>query len=178
MSELSTMARPYAKAAFEYAAAAGALQGWHDMLHTAALVVSDEKVATLLSSPSYTVIQQVDAVAMILGDDIDEPLRNFLAALAKNRRLPVLPKVFELFKAMKDAHERKVDVELVAAAPISPEQQQALAAALSRRLEREVSLATSIDESLIGGLVIRAGDTVFDGSVRGRLAQLAKALNS
>lgn len=178
MSEVGTLARPYAKAAFEYAAAAGDLQGWHDRLHTAALVVGDDKVSDLLRSPVYTVEQQADAVAMILGDELEEPVRNFLAALAKNRRLPLLPKVFELFKAMKDAREQKIDVELISAAPITPEQQQTLVAALSRRLEREVSLSTSVDESLVGGLVVRAGDQIFDGSIRGRLAQLAKALNS
>lgn len=178
MSEVGTLARPYAKAAFEYAVTAGDLQRWHDSLHTAALVVGDEKVSNLLRSPVYTVEQQVDAVAMILGDELEEPVRNFLAALAKNRRLPLLPKVFELFKTMKDAHERTVDVELISAAPITPEQQQTLVTALSRRLEREVSLSTSVDESLVGGLVVRAGDQIFDGSIRGRLAQLAKALNS
>lgn len=178
MSELSTLARPYAKAAFEYAAAANALQAWDEMLHGAALVVSDDKVADLLSSPSYTVAGQVEVVAEILGDSIDGPMRNFLTALAKNRRLPMLPKILELFRGMKDARERRVEVEVVAADDISPEQQQSLAAALSRRLEREVALSTTIDKSLIGGLVIRAGDTVFDGSVRGRLTKLAKALNS
>lgn len=178
MSELGTLARPYAKAAFEYASEAGVLQQWHDMLQTAAIVVGEEKVANLLSSPSYTVGQQVEKIAEVLGDVIDESMRNFLAALARNRRLGMLPKVLELFQTMKAAHERSIDVEVIAVEALTPEQQNTLVQALSRRLEREVSLSTSIDKSLIGGLVIRAGDTVFDGSVKGRLAKLAEALNS
>jgi len=178
MSELGTLARPYAKAAFEYASAANGLQSWDDMLRTAALVVSDGKIADLLSSPSYTAAQQVEQIAEVLGDSIDDRLRNFLTALARNRRLSMLPKIHELFRAMKDVHERKIEVELVAADELTPEQQQGLAAVLSRRLEREVVLTTSIDKALIGGVVIRAGDMVFDASLRGRLGKLAKALNS
>lgn len=178
MAELSTLARPYAKAAFQYAADASDLQGWSDSLAVAAAVASQDTVVKLLSSPSYTATQQAEKTIEVCGDALNEKSRSFVQVLAENRRLQLLPQIYQQFEVLKANREKTVEVSVVSASEISTEQQEKLASALSSKLEREVSMQVSIDDSLIGGVVVRAGDTVIDGSIRGRLAKLAEVLNS
>ena len=101
-----------------------------------------------------------------------------MRVLAENRRLQLLPQIYQQFEVLKANREKTVEVNVVSATEISTEQQNKLASALSAKLEREVNMQVSVDDSLIGGAVVRAGDTVIDGSIRGRLAKLAEALNS
>jgi F-type H+-transporting ATPase subunit delta len=178
MAELSTLARPYAKAAFQYAADASDLQGWSNSLAVAAAVASQDTVVKLLSSPSYTATQQAEKTIEVCGDALNEKSRSFVQVLAENRRLQLLPQIYQQFEVLKANREKTVEVNVVSASEISTEQQEKLASALSSKLEREVSMQVSIDDSLIGGVVVRAGDTVIDGSIRGRLAKLAEVLNS
>lgn len=178
MAELSTLARPYAKAAFEYAAAEGQLEKWLEALALSAAVAQQSKVVALLQSPNYMAAVQADKLIEICGDKLDEKQQNFLRLLAENRRLVLLPEIHEQFQILKANREKAVTVELIAASEISAEQQDKLTKALSTRLEREISMQVTIDKSLLGGAVIRAGDTVIDGSIRGRLTKLAEALNS
>lgn len=178
MAELSTLARPYAKAAFEYAADAGDLQGWSSSLAVAAAVAQQDAVEKLLSSPSYTAAQQAEKVVEICGDALTPKTLNFVQVLAENRRLQLLPQIYQQFEVLKANREKTVDVSVTAAVQISAEQQEKLASALSAKLERTVNMQVAVDSSLIGGAVVRAGDTVIDGSIRGRLAKLAEALNS
>lgn len=178
MAELSTLARPYAKAAFEYASAANHLQGWSTSLATAAAVTQQTAVQQLLSSPNYTAEQQANAVIEICGDQLSDKEQNFLRIVAENRRLQLLPQVSAQFNVMKANREKAVDVDVVSATELDDEQQQKLSDALSVKLERTVKLQVSVDKSLLGGALIRAGDTVIDGSIRGRLAKLAESLNS
>ena len=178
MAELSTLARPYAKAAFEYAAQAGELQSWSDSLATAGSVAQQPNVVKLLSSPSVTAQQQVTALIEICGDALDERGQNFLTVLSENHRLQLLPEISLQFDVLKANREKSVDVELVAAHELDAEQQQKLSDALSAKLERKVNMQVSLDKSLLGGAVIRAGDLVIDGSIRGRLAKLAESLHS
>ncbi|MDA8781696.1 F0F1 ATP synthase subunit delta [Porticoccaceae bacterium] len=178
MAELSTLARPYAKAAFEFAADAGDLQGWSKSLATAGAVAQQPTVIKLLSSPSSTAQQQAAAVTVICGEDLSPTGQNFIAILSENRRLQLLPQISHQFEIMKANREKAVDVDVVAAQEMDADQQQKLSDALSAKLERKVNMQVSLDKSLLGGAVIRAGDTVIDGSIRGRLTKLAESLNS
>jgi F-type H+-transporting ATPase subunit delta len=178
MAELSTLARPYAKAAFEYAVEAKDLQGWSDSLSLAASVAQQSAVEKLLSSPSATAVKQAKAVSDICGDQLATASQNFISILSENRRLQLLPQISQQFEIMKANLEKAVDVDVVAAADLDATQQETLSDALSAKLERKVNLQVSLDKSLLGGAVIRAGDTVIDGSIRGRLTKLAESLNS
>jgi F-type H+-transporting ATPase subunit delta len=178
MAELSTLARPYAKAAFEYAVEAKDVQGWSDNLSLAASVAQQPAVEKLLSSPSATVEKQAKAVQNICGDELATVSQNFISILSENRRLQLLPQISQQFEIMKANLEKAVDVDVVAASKLNAAQQKALSEALSAKLERKVNLQVSLDKSLLGGAVIRAGDTVIDGSIRGRLTKLAESLNS
>jgi len=178
MAELSTLARPYARAAFEYAAQAGELQSWSESLSTAGSVAQQSNVVDLLSSPSVTAQQQATALIEICGDALDEKGQNFLTVLSENHRLQLLPEISLQFDILKANREKSVDVELIAAHELDAEQQQKLSEALSAKLERKVNMQVSLDKSLLGGAVIRAGDLVIDGSIRGRLAKLAESLHS
>lgn len=177
MAELTTIARPYAKAAFEFARAASDLQGWYQALSLAAGVSAEDKVKSLLSSPSLTAEQKAAAFVEVCGDDLSAEQKNFIAVLSENGRLSLLSEVLALFELYKANQEKSVDVDIRAAYEIAADVEAKLAETLTRKLDRQVSLQTSVDPSLLGGAVIRAGDTVIDGSVRGRLAKLAEAMN-
>jgi len=178
MAELSTLARPYAKAAFEFAADAGDLQGWSKSLSTAGAVAEQQAVVKFLSSPNATAAQQAAAVNDICGDALSVTGQNFIAILSENRRLQLLPHISHQFEIMKANREKAVDVEVVSAYELDAVQQKTLSDALGAKLERNINMQVSFDKSLLGGAVIRAGDTVIDGSIRGRLAKLAESLNS
>ncbi|HAD08092.1 MAG TPA: F0F1 ATP synthase subunit delta [Porticoccaceae bacterium] len=178
MAELSTLARPYAKAAFEHAAASNTLASWSQALGLLDMLVADERIGVQLRSPSLARDQRAQLLIDISGEDLEAPVRNFLNALAENDRLLLLPAIFEQFQALKADHERLVEVQVTSAAPIDDSQRAKLAEALVKRLGREVNIEVSIDPGLIGGAIIRAGDTVIDGSLRGRLNKLSDALLS
>lgn len=178
MAELTTLARPYARAAFEHALAGQALGSWSEALATAAAVAGDERAAQLLGSPSFTAAQKADALIGVCGDALPGPVQNFVRVLADNRRLPLLPQIHALFLALKAQQERAVDLQLTSAFEIDPAQGARIAEALARKLQREVRLSTEVDPELIGGVIIRTDDLVIDGSVRGRLAKLSEAMNS
>lgn len=178
MAELTTLARPYARAAFEVAQSDGQLQPWLEALASAAAISSHAKVKALLASPGLTANQKSAAIVDVLGKISTPKFGNFLASLADNKRLPLLPFIRDLFVAMKSQHEKAVEVEVSTAYPISDDLIKKLIKALSKNLNREVKLSTSVDESLLGGVVIHAGDTVIDGSIKGRLAKLADAMKA
>lgn len=178
MAELSTVARPYGKAAFQYAVAAGDLARWSEQLATAAAVSRQESMRKVMTSPALTAEQQAQTFIDVCGDALGDKARNFIRTLARNKRLILLPEIYALFEAQKAAHEKSVDIEVTAARALDADAERKLSEALSRRLERQVKLRTAVDEQLLGGAVIRAGDLVIDGSVRGRLAKLAEAIKS
>ncbi|HMV70955.1 MAG TPA: F0F1 ATP synthase subunit delta [Pseudomonadales bacterium] len=179
MAELITLARPYARAAFEQALATKALPAWTSALATAAGVSAEPRVASLIASPSLTATQKADVLIGVCGDDaLPVPARNFIRVLAENKRLPLLPQVHELFLALKAAQEQSVDLEVTSAFEIAPEQATLLADVIGKKLQRTVRVSSSVDKALIGGVVIRTADMVIDGSVRGRLAKLSEAMNS
>ena len=178
MAELTTLARPYAKAAFDAANGSNALADWSEALAFAAQVVATKEMRQLLANPALTESGKVEVLADCYEKPVSGGVKNFFILLSENRRLALLPEIAALFAAYRAEQERTINVALTSPFELTGEQQQKLAQALSKKLEREVSLATSLDKSLIGGVVIRAGDTVIDASVRGKLANLADALGS
>ncbi len=171
MAELTTLARPYAKAAFDHANAASALSKWSEMLALAAAVVQHDVMAKVLASPAFTSQQKAATFIDVCGDQLDAGAAHLVQAMADNRRLNLLPQVQQLFEVHRAHQEKTVDVQVVTAFELAGELQDKLAKALSARLDREVSLSASIDKTLLGGVLIKAGDLVIDGSVRGRLTK-------
>ena len=178
MADKTTIARPYAKAAFSEAQKDQRLGPWSDSLRTASTVVKDPRVHGLLGNPAVTNAELAKLVMDIAGPDLDEHGRNFVQTLAENRRLAYLPEISTLFDELKDEVESVIDVTVTAATPLDKGQQDVLAAALQRRLKRQIRLHTETDPSLLGGAVLRAGDLVIDGSVRSRLARIAYELTA
>jgi F-type H+-transporting ATPase subunit delta len=178
MAEKATIARPYAKAAFQSARRHNALDRWSTVLATASSVVQDERVAPLLLNPRVTSEQLSGLIADISGEALDDQSRNFIATLASNRRLALLPDIAAMFEALRAEAENTADVQVVSAVQLNDAQKQRLAAALKTRLKREVRLHCEVDESLLGGAVVRAGDFVIDGSLKARLDRLAVEMSS
>ncbi|WP_442111059.1 F0F1 ATP synthase subunit delta [Pseudomonas sp. NUPR-001] len=178
MAELTTLARPYAKAAFEHAQAHQQLANWSAMLGLAAAVSQDDTMQRLLKAPRLTSAEKAATFVEVCGDKFDVQAKSFIQVAAENERLLLLPEISALFELYKAEQEKSVDVEVTSAFALNQEQQDKLAKVLSARLDREVRLQVSEDASLIGGVVIRAGDLVIDGSVRGKIAKLAEALKS
>ena len=178
MAELTTLARPYARAAFDVAIADGQLQPWTDALDMSAAVSCNAKVLALLESPGLTTKQKSDALVEVLGNISNPKFGNFIATLADNKRLLLLPYIREHFFAMKAQQQKTIDVSIASAYPIDEELSEKLSEALSQKLQRQVKLSTSVDQSLLGGVLIHADDTVIDGSVKGRLAKLAEAMKA
>ncbi|MBK6741218.1 MAG: F0F1 ATP synthase subunit delta [Haliea sp.] len=178
MAELSTLARPYARAAFEYARDSQQLPVWAQQLSTAAAVAADQRLKQVLSDPALTAEQQAKTLSDVCGDALGAHVRNFIGVLAVNKRLSLLPEIYSLFAQYKANQEKTVDVEVVSAFDLADATRDKLAAVLGKKLEREVKVRTSTDRNLLGGVLIRAGDLVIDGSIRGRLNKLAAAMNS
>ncbi len=178
MADRTTIARPYAKAAFEEAKATQKLGPWSDTLRTSSQVVQDPRVQQLLGNPTVTTADLAKLVADLAGPQLDDLGRNFVQTLSENRRLAYLPEISTLFDELKDEAEGVVDVTVTSAAPLENGQREALSAALQRRLKRQVRLHCETDASLIGGAVLRAGDLVIDGSVRSRLDRIAYELTA
>ena len=175
MSESLTLARPYARAAFETARAGNALAAWSGKLGFSAQAVSDTRVGALIGNPR---LASDEIVGLLLPPDESAAAEfaAFLNLLAANRRLALLPDIAALFEQQKREAERVLKVTLRSATQIPGEQADAIKLALARRFGRDIELEQRIDPSVIGGAVIDAGDVVIDGSVRGRLARLESAL--
>lgn len=178
MSDSTTIARPYAKALFEYALAGDKLAQWSDDLSVLAHAVLDTNAAQFIANPASTTEQQIELLRAVcdIKDDTNQPLSNLIQMLAVNKRLLLLPEIKALYELHRAEQEKTLGVDVVSYSDVSPAQQQQLIAALSMRLKRKVSLNISIDPSLLGGAVIRAGDLVIDGSVRGKLNKLSTDL--
>ncbi len=178
MAESATIARPYARAAFAHASAKGVLAEWSTLLGRAAEVVADQRVGRLIGNPHVSAEQLVGLIVGVAGDSTGEGGRNFLATLAHNRRLAFLPAIAVQYELLRAELENVIDVEVLSAMPMDAVQQERLAAALKKRLGREVRMHTRIDASLIGGAIVRAGDLVIDGSLQGRLERLGTAMSA
>ncbi len=175
MSELTTIARPYAKAAFEFAVEQSAVEKWTEMLNFAAEVVKNESVQNFLTS-SFSSDKVADTVISICGEQLDQYGQNFIRLMAENKRLTVLPVVFREFQHYVEEYQAITEVQVISAQPLSTKQQDKIAVAMEKRLARKVKLNCSVDSSLIAGVIIRTEDFVIDGSSRGQLTRLANEL--
>jgi F-type H+-transporting ATPase subunit delta len=178
MADKTTIARPYAKAAFEEANAHNQLEPWSETLRTASFVVQDPRVQRLLGHPAVSNAELAKLVADLAAPKLDGGGRNFVQTLAENRRLAYLPEISTLFDELKDEAEGVIDVTVTSAAPLETGQREALTSALQRRLKRQIRLHCETDPALLGGAVLRAGDLVIDGSVRSRLNRIAYELTA
>ena len=173
MSELITAARPYARAAFQVANETNALVQWDEMLGLCAAVAADQSVSALLHNPSLSWQQEAEIVEHICAEHLDERGVNFIRLLAESDRLSLLSDIAELFHQYRIEADGSIDAELISAHDTDQAAVDKIADALSKRLGKKVSLSTSTDAALIGGAIIRVGDIVIDGSIRGRLEKLA-----
>ena len=177
MAELATLARPYAGAIFDLARQRRELDRWARTLRLLAEAVRAPAVQTLLQTPAASAARKASELAALLGDELTDAARRFVDVLAENKRLTLLPEIEQRFAALKAVAEKTLDVEITAAAPLSDAQLQQFVNALERRFEQRVQVTAVVDDALLGGAVVRAGDTVFDGSVRGKLDKLAESLD-
>ncbi len=178
MAERATIARPYAKAAFEAARAANAFAEWSQGLKAAAEIVADPRVGSLTKSPQWTAPDLAGLITEVAGPKLDAGMQNFVRVLAENHRLLLLPEIAVHYEVLRSNVENTVEVEVVSAVPLDAAQAEKLKQALSTRLKRQVRMQTSVDSTLLGGAVVRAGDLVIDGSLKGRLQRLATELGS
>ncbi len=175
MSELSTVARPYAKAAFDFALEQGQLDKWQEMLQFSALVAENEQVAEYLDS-ALASGQIADFFCNICGDQLDQYGQNFVRVMAENKRLSVLPVVLAQFNQLRAEHEAIKDVTVISASKLTQANTKKIASAMEKRLGQNVRLTNHIDKSLIAGVIIKYDDVVIDSSSRGQLNRLTSAL--
>ena len=176
MIEPTTLARPYARAAFEHARAAGDLAAWQAALSELAAITTEPKVAAAMRDPNQTAAQRAAMLSGLAGNSAPSAVVNLLAIMADNGRLSLLPEVAMLFDQLKQAVESTVAVHVTSAYPLSDAETQQLADTMQEKLARSITLTSETDPSLLGGALIRADDLVIDGSVRGRLNKLAGTL--
>ena len=176
MSEANTIARPYAQAVFDEAQQLGDLKGWSAVLQTLTEALSNPEVHAVVSSPRIANNKIEDLILALCGAQITAQQRNFIRVLVDTRRLTVVPEIAAMYEALRAEAERSVDVTIASAFELSGAQQQKIAAALKARMQREIKLSCKVDKTLLGGIVIRAGDKVIDGSAFTRLGEMAIAL--
>ena len=180
MAENATIARPYARAAFAYAREGNALAAWSKLLATGAAVAADAGADKLFGNPrvsSEQLVELISGVAVDSGATVGADAKNFLRLLAQNHRLTLLPEISAQFEALKAEVEQTLDVEVTTAQALTSEQRTGLADSLAKRFKRQVRIVETVDAALVGGAIVRAGDYVIDGSVRGRLARLEQEIS-
>lgn len=176
MSELTTIARPYAKAAFDFALEKGQLDKWQEMLQFSALVAENEEVKQYLNS-SFSPKQVADMFITICADQLDSFGQNFIRVMAENKRLSTLPAVLIGFNALRSEYESVKDVFVTSATELTASQEAKIANAMKAKLGNEVRIIKAVDASLLAGVIIRYDDTVIDGSSRGQLNRLSQELS-
>jgi F-type H+-transporting ATPase subunit delta len=176
MAERTTIARPYADAAFRIASEGNALAKWSGMLRAAATIGADATMAKALGNPKLSAEEKSSLFLSVAGDGFDADMRSFVRVLIDGRRIELLPEIRTLFEAFKADAEGVAKAAIESAQPLSDAEVAGLAAAMSQRLGKRVETTTSVNPALIGGARIAVGDTVIDGSVRGKLEQMRQTL--
>ena len=182
MSDFETAARPYSKAIYELASELQSLPYWSDILQIAGQIVADEDMQALITSPSIVGSQLSELFISVMSSVADAPeinqeVKNMVALLVENDRLLSLPAIHEGFETLKQAAEGSIEVKVTSARKLTARQQKEMASQLKKRLGKDVSISAEIDQSLIAGAIIQAGDLVIDGSALGRLSKLTSILN-
>lgn len=176
MTDFTTAARPYANAVYDIASQTNTLDSWSDALANLAAVVSDAQMSGLLADPDMGKQQKGELVSQVLGDKLNEQQQNLVKLMAENGRLSIMPDVRDQFEVARAKAENKVDAEVISAFELTAQQTDELVNTLKNKLGCDVTLTTTVDESLIGGIVIKAGDTIIDASMKSQLDSLALSL--
>ncbi|AGH37302.1 ATP synthase subunit delta [Bibersteinia trehalosi USDA-ARS-USMARC-188] len=176
MSELTTIARPYAKAAFDFALENGQLNKWQEMLKFAALVSENNQVSEYLTS-SLSSNKIAEMFIAICGEQLDQFGQNFIRVMAENKRLSALSAVFAEFNALRSEYESVKDVFVTSATELTASQEDKIATAMKAKLGNDIRIIKAVDPSLLAGVIIRYDDTVIDGSSRGQLNRLSQELS-
>lgn len=176
MADYTTTARPYARAVYALAQEASSVDSWGEALSLIAAVASDAAMQEVLDNPQLSKTLKGEIMIQVLADRINPQQQNLIKLMAENGRLKAAQEVADQFEIYRAEAEGKVDAEVISAFKLSSEQEQAITKMLKSKLGREVSIKTSTDESLIGGVVIKAGDTIIDGSMKSQLESLALTL--
>lgn len=176
MQDYLTLARPYAKAAFEFALAHKAVPEWQKFLHECERIIKDPQTVAFRRNPEVTEAQLLELVKSVFGEQIDQFMDHTLKLLASRKRLALLPAIAHTFHEFKSEYEKVADVDVYSVTPLTADQLQHLSQKLETRLQRKVAMHEHTDASLLGGFLVRAGDFVIDGSLRGRLERLTHAL--
>jgi F-type H+-transporting ATPase subunit delta len=176
MADYTTFARPYARAVYNLATQTSTVDGWGEALALAAAVVADPVMQDVLDKPQLSKQQKGELMLKVLSDKLDQQQQNLIRLLAENGRLRALPEIAHQFETFRAEAEGKVEAEVISAFDLTSEQEQAITATLKSKLGRDVSITTRTDESLIGGVIIKAGDTIIDGSMKSQLESLALSL--
>ncbi len=176
MSENTTAARPYARAVYQQALETSSIDSWSKALALMASVVEDATMAEYLDNPETGREQKGEMLLKVIGDKLNTQQANLIKLMAENARLTALPVVAAQFEAFRAESEGKVEAEVTSAFDLTDDQLNAITATLTKTLGREVSLTATTDASLIGGVVIKAGDTIIDASMKSQLESLAISL--
>ncbi|MFW5426951.1 MAG: F0F1 ATP synthase subunit delta [Methylophagaceae bacterium] len=176
MAEAITIARPYAHAVFGIANEKGELKAWSELLAVLSHCVAQPEVQSVISSPAVSDEQVIDLLANVSGKLMTDDARNFLAVLAQNNRLSLLADIDVIYQELREEAEQMMTADVTSALKLTVKQEKDISAALKKRLGRDITLNTSVDKTLLGGAIIRAGDTIIDGSALGKLNRLANAI--
>lgn len=172
----TTLARPYAKAAFEEARERNTFAQWTASLAALAQLSVDEQVKKLVADPFITAEQKATFFIEILGQHLNEESRNFVHLLAENKRLRVLPEIHTVYEVLRAEHEKTKKIIVVSAAPLDSSHKETLTAALQKKFNSQIEATWQIDENILGGAIIKAGDFVIDGSIRSQLTKLTREM--
>ena len=176
--EKSTLARPYAQAAFELAVEQDSLDQWSSLLQRLGTLISDPDMRAIVHHPKLEEEALVGIVIDLCGDTVFDKGNNFIRILVAAGRLDVAREISEMFETRRAQHTGRSEVEVISAYPLSDGQTSDIKEKMSQKLGSSVEISSHVDESLIGGVIIRAGDSVIDASIRGRLHELSNEFAS
>ena len=176
MAETITVARPYAVAIWRHAEAEGKTDLWSDMLGFMADIVSDKTMASIVADPRVGEKRLADLMLDICGGRLNDTAESFVRLLVQNGKLSLMPEIASVYAALKSEAGGAIDAMLISAYPVNAKFEQAIAAAMQKKLDREINFTTEEDKSLLGGVIIRAGDMVIDASIKGQIESLANEL--
>jgi F-type H+-transporting ATPase subunit delta len=177
MSSLTTLARPYAKAAFELANNDNGLAAWDELLVAASAVTADESMTAWLQSPHSNAEKAVAIIGDAIGGELDARFEAYLNVLALNDRLALCGEISRMFQLLRQEAEKRLQVRVVSAVSLEDSQIERIKAALAKRFDREITLNNDVEPGVLGGAIIYAGDQVIDGSLIGRLNRLESSLS-
>jgi F-type H+-transporting ATPase subunit delta len=175
-SKTSTAGRRYAEAAYELATRDGTLDEFGAGLELAATILADQNVLDVLRDPGRPLRQRVEVVDALLASRVPEPILKLIGLLVERGRIDKLPSVAAEYRRMLNREHGVVEALARTALPLSSDETAALEKKVAAMTGRTVDLRVVVDESLIGGLTVRVGDTLYDASVRGRLERLRERL--